>query len=306
MSRRIGQVIADRYVLAELIGRGGHSLVYRAIDREDGQNVAIKVLQDDFASSEEYSVRMVREHRVMTLLAGTAAVRVRGLATSPDGAVCLVMELLKGKDLDDVLLAIEAEGRRFSVKTMVELLAPIVETLERAHEQDIIHRDLKPGNISVLDPDVGGGVRLIDFGLAKIKQAKPLTREGMIIGSPSYIAPEVWRGDGTPRDHRVDIYSFGAIVFRLLAGRVPFDAPTIREKVKLATSAPRPSLAALRPELPGEVDEWVEQVLALEPEQRFRKIRAAWRSLLDALAIEDEPVPSSERRTSAADGFGEH
>jgi len=293
MSRRIGQVIADRYVLAELIGRGGHSLVYRAIDREGGPNVAIKVLQDDFASSEEYSVRMVREHKVMTLLAGTAAVKVRGLATSPDGAVCLVMELLKGKDLDDVIAKIEEEGRRMSVSMVIELLEPIVDTLERAHEQDIIHRDLKPGNIYVLDAAVGGGVRLIDFGLAKIKQAKTLTREGMIIGSPSYIAPEVWRADATPRDHRVDIYSFGTIVFRALAGRVPFDAPTIREKVKLATTAPRPSLHEFRPELPTAVDSWVEQVLALEPDQRFRKIRAAWTALLDALDLRDDLVASA-------------
>ena len=110
MSRRIGQVVSDRYVLAELIGKGGHTEVYRALDRQGGPNVAVKVLQDEFAGNEEYSVRLVREHRVMTLLVGSSAVHVRGLATSPDGAVCLVMELLKGRDLDDVLVETEAAG----------------------------------------------------------------------------------------------------------------------------------------------------------------------------------------------------
>lgn len=292
MPRRIGQVVSDRYVLAELIGKGGHSVVYRALDRQGGVNVAVKILQDEFAGSEEYSVRMVREHRIMTKLVGTAAVHVRGLATCPDGAVCLVMELLKGKDLDDVIAAIEAEGRRMSPRQLVALLGPIVDTLERAHDEHIIHRDIKPGNIYVLDAEHGGGVRLIDFGLAKMKGQKPLTREGMIIGSPSYIAPEVWKGEPALLDHRIDIYSLGAIVFRALGGRVPFDAPSMREKVKLVSTAARPSLHELCHDLPVEVDAWVEQVLAIDPDRRFFRIRAAWNALLDSLEL-DARAPSA-------------
>lgn len=295
MPRRIGQVVSDRYVLAELIGKGGHSVVYRALDRQGGPNVAVKVLQDELAGNEEYSVRLVREHRVMTLLAGTAAVRVRGLATSPDGAVCLVMELLTGNDLDDVLAEIEADGRRMGVRQLLDLLAPIVETLEKAHTLGIIHRDIKPGNIYVQSAEHPVEVRLIDFGLAKIDGARPLTRDGMIMGSPSYIAPEVWKGDSSILDRRMDIYSFGAIVFRALGGRVPFDSPNIRDKVKLITTAPRPSLCELREELPPGVDGWVEQVLAIEPERRFRRIRAAWNALLDTLDF---------RETGEHDGDG--
>ncbi|MFO0571765.1 MAG: serine/threonine-protein kinase [Polyangiaceae bacterium] len=283
MPSRIGQVVSDRYVLAEMVGKGGHSVVYRALDRQGGPNVAVKLLQDEFAASEEYAVRLVREHRVMNLLQGTAAVHVRGLATSPDGAVCLVMELLRGSDLDDVLAKMEREGSRMTTSRLVELLDPVVATLEKAHELGVIHRDLKPGNIYVLDSERHDDVRLIDFGLAKIKNARPLTRDGMIMGSPSYIAPEVWKGDSSILDHRMDIYSFGAIVFRALGGRVPFDAPNIRDKVKLITSAPRPSLHALRDELPPAMDAWVEQVLAIDPDSRFRRIRAAWNALLDTL-----------------------
>ncbi len=182
--------------------------------------------------------------------------------------------------------SIEAEGRRVSVKKLAELLTPIVVTLERAHEQDIIHRDLKPGNIYVLDSDKVADVRLIDFGLAKLKSAKPLTREGTIMGSPSYIAPEVWKGDPSILDERMDIYSFGAIVFRALSGRVPFDAPSIREKVRLITTAPRPSLEQLCPALGAGVDAWVGQVLAIDPDRRFRRIRAAWNALCDTLGLD--------------------
>ena len=283
MPRRIGQVVSDRYVLAELIGKGGHSVVYRALDRQGGPNVAVKVLQDEFAANEEYSVRLVREHRVMTLLVGTAAVRVRGLATSPDGAVCVVMELLRGQDLDDLLADLERGRRRISISRLLEVLAPVVDTLERAHELGVIHRDIKPGNIYVLDSEGPADVRLIDFGLAKIAGARPLTRDGMIMGSPSYIAPEVWKGDSSILDSRMDIYSLGAIVFRALAGRVPFDAPSIRDKVDQITTAPRPSLWELRDELPPAIDGWVQQVLAVEPDHRFRKVRGAYHALLDCL-----------------------
>jgi serine/threonine protein kinase len=288
MSSRIGQVISERYVLCEVIGTGGHSDVYRATDRNGGPDVAVKILKEGFAGSEEYSARLVREHSVLKMLEGTAALQVHGIDTSPDGASCLITELLSGKDLDDALLEIEAQGRHLSPKRMVELLSPIVSTLERAHDQDIIHRDLKPGNIYILDfdSDPQGGVRLIDFGLAKIKGAQPLTRDAMIMGSPSYIAPEVWKGDPKLRDERMDIYSFGAIVFRALSGRVPFETESMREKVKLATTAPRPSLRALRADLPESVDAWVGQVLAIDPDQRFRRIRAAWNALCDTLGLD--------------------
>jgi serine/threonine-protein kinase len=283
MSNPIGQLVGERWRLESLIGRGGHSVIYRARDVRGGPDVAVKVLLENVAGDPEYTVRMVREQRAMAALEGTAAVRVFGLTATPDGALCLVMELLAGKDLDDLLAAIEATGSRMSVEELVRIVTPIVETLEKAHAAEIVHRDLKPGNIFVIDDARGGGVRLLDFGLAKIKRSQPLTREGVIIGSPSYIAPEVWTGDVRVLDHRVDIYSLGAIVFRALAGRVPFDAPTIRAKLELTTSAERPSLHRERPDLPPDVDEWVRQVLAIDPDQRFHRVRGMWNALLASL-----------------------
>jgi serine/threonine-protein kinase len=283
MSNPIGQLVGERWRLESLIGRGGHSMIYRARDVRGGPDVAVKVLLENVAGDPEYTVRMVREQRAMAALEGSAAVRVFGLTATPDGALCLVMELLAGKDLDDVLAAIEARGERMSVDQLVRVISPIVDTLERAHSADIVHRDLKPGNIFVIDEARGGGVRLLDFGLAKINRSQPLTREGVIIGSPSYIAPEVWTGDVRVLDHRVDVYSLGAIVFRALAGRVPFDAPTIRGKLELTTSAERPSLHALRPDLARDIDEWVRQVLAIDPEQRFHRVRGMWNALLGCI-----------------------
>lgn len=278
-----GEVVAGRYELEDVIGRGGHSVVYRAYDRVADRHVAVKMLHDSVAGDPEFTVRMVREQRATQALMGTAAVRVLGMRTSERGAMCLIMELLEGLDLDDYLPKLEAQGDSMGVADLLGVLSPIVDTLEAAHDAGIVHRDLKPGNIYMIDPRRGGGVRLLDFGLAKLKFATPLTRRGMIIGSPSYIAPEVWRGEPSRLDHRVDIYSLGAVVFRALGGRVPFPGKTVREKLELATMAPRPSLRELRPELPADIDKWVRQVLAVDPAKRFWRIRAMWSALLDAL-----------------------
>jgi eukaryotic-like serine/threonine-protein kinase len=285
MRNPIGELVGERWRLESVIGRGGHSVIYRARDLRGGPDVAVKILQEKVAGDPEYGARLARERGAMEALSGTAAVAVHALTATPDGAPCLVMELLHGTDLDDLLSEIEARGGRMSVEALVSIIEPVVLTLEAAHRAGIVHRDLKPGNIYVLDRAHGGGVRLLDFGLAKLMRAEPLTREGMIIGSPSYIAPEVWTGDARTLDHRVDIYSLGAIVFRALAGRVPFDAPSIRAKLEAATTSARPSLTALRPELPRDLDAWVEQALAIRPEQRFQRVRGMYDALLDCVAL---------------------
>ena len=127
---------------------------------------------------------------------------------------------------------------------------------------------------------------MLDFGLAKVLSASPLTMEGMIAGSPSYIAPEVWRGNPRILDHRIDVYSLGAIVFRALSGSVPFDAPDIIGKFRLATSGTRPSLCALRPDLPEDIDPWVVQALAIDPNMRFQRVHGMWVALKAVLGME--------------------
>jgi serine/threonine protein kinase len=269
-------LIGDRYELAAVIGKGGHGIVYRAVDRQTGSNVAIKFLHDAFAVDPQYNIRMLREAQVMAALAGTSAIRIHGLHTTSEGALYLVMEYLVGGDLDDYLDRREAAGEKLSIEDLFDLLDPIVDTLEAAHARGIVHRDLKPGNIFVLQE---GGVRLLDFGLAKVLAASPLTHDGMVAGSPSYIAPEVWRGNPRALDHRIDVYSLGAIAFRALANKVPFAGTSLIEKFQLATAGERPSLWQERPDLPREIDEWVAQALAIDPERRFHKVRGMWNAL---------------------------
>lgn len=119
----------------------------------------------------------------------------------------------------------------------------------------------------------------MDFGLAKLLGANSLTAAGMVAGTPSYIAPESWRGDPRMLDHRIDVYSLGVIVFRCLSGRVPYPTKSMLELCQWAQSGERPSLRALRKSMPGAIDAWVQKSLAIKPEERFQSVAELWQGL---------------------------
>lgn len=272
---RIGEVIAGRYRLVAELDRGGQGVVYRAVDQRDGDEVAIKVLSGANAQDVEWRERMMREAHALTVLTGTSAVRIFHQAWTDDGAFCLITELLRGMDFEDHLVKLASDGQKLTPLELSLLLEPVVKTLEAAHAAGILHRDVKPRNIYVLEQ---GGVRLLDFGFAKFTRMRTVTQAGMVAGSPSYIAPEIWRGS-VHFDHRIDVYSLGAVAFRALAGTTPFNAGSMKEVLTQVTSAERPSLFALRPDLDPAVDDWVQLALAIEPEQRFERVRAMWNAL---------------------------
>jgi serine/threonine-protein kinase len=272
-----GYVLDDRYVIEALVGKGGHGKVYRALDRDLSCPVAIKVLYGDVAAEREFRVRMQREARAMGQLSGTSAVQIMAFNKTSWGALYLVMEYLEGTDLAEHCHQIELSGRRLTLDEVAEILEPIASTLQAAHERGIIHRDVKGGNVFVLSSKARGRSRLLDFGLAKDISLDPLTRTGMIAGSPAYIAPEAWNGRPKPVDHRVDVYSFGVLLFRVLAGRLPFDSSVpIDELLVAVTRGERPSLHALRPDLPPSIDAWVARALAIDREERFFSVQALW------------------------------
>jgi len=333
VSDEFGERIGDRYEVIAELARGGSSIVYRGFDHDAGQPVAIKVLRDSYAGREDFGVRMVREFRAMRLLRGTSAVTAHALAVSKAGALCLIMELLEGLDLDDYMARVELSQQQMEAQHVVELLDPVVATLERGHELGIIHRDLKPGNIFVVGAgraegsgaycfapvqaqQAGGAavaralvrsepaatqqgqalrhsVRLLDYGFCRALDTRSITPDGTVLGSPSYIPPEVWRGKASQTDPAGDVYSLGAIVFRLLSGQVPFEAGTLRERLQLVCDGERPSLHALRPDLPLAIDEWVRQVLAISPAHRFRRVSAMWSAFQHAVGLPSAPAIST-------------
>ena len=279
-----GEIINKRYRILDKLGAGAHGIVYRARDLETRDEVALKFLGEGKSLDPEYSRRIEREAVAMARLRGTSAVYVHGLNVAEDGTLYLVMEMLAGKDLEAYLGEAERVGGKLKKSKLLEILRPVVDTLEAAHKQGIVHRDLKPSNVFIVDAERGGGVRLLDFGLAKMMDASALTADGMVAGTPSYISPEGWKGNPRLLDHRIDVYALGILVFRALSGRTPTPKGNVLDVCAWAMTGARPSLHELRPSLPRSIDMWVEKALAIEPNDRFQTVRALWTALEGLLA----------------------
>lgn len=281
-TQRSGQVANQRYERLGVLGRGGQGIVYRAHDRWMQRPVAIKVLSSKAARDPHTAERLIREQQALSALRGTAAVEVLDIYRGEQGELCLVMELLTGMDLDEHLYRLEEQRERLALPKLAEIFAPIVDTLEVAHAAGILHRDLKPANVFLLE---SGGTRLLDFGMARLRKAAPLTAAGTVMGSPSFMAPEAWRGQPGLVDQRADVYSLGVILFRVLTGELPFAGESLRDKFVGSTTGERPKLSTRRPDLPRAADEWVETALAIERDERFQNVRALWNAFLSALDI---------------------
>ncbi len=290
---RIGEVIGGRYRLDHLLGKGGQGHVFAATDLRDGEQVAVKTLSGPKAEEPEWRERMAREARAMVRLVGTSAVRVLDQKWSDRGELCLILERLHGRDFEDYLAELEGRQKQLALGELVDLLTPVALTLESAHAAGILHRDIKPSNIFITKT---GEVRLLDFGFAKFVSLRGLTRVGHVAGSPSYIAPEAWGGQPDRLDARVDVYGLAAVVFRALAARPPFQAAKVYDLYRMVTEAKRPSLRQFRPDLPPDIDDWVEQSLAIDPNHRFSQIRALWNALSGIVARATVPPESETTR----------
>ena len=284
---RLGEMVGGRYLLRGILGQGGQSVIYRARDEVDGDDVAVKISR---LGDRDGVDRLYREAHALLSLDGTAALRVLHQTQTADGAACLVTELLRGEDLNEHLRRLESTGRKMLLPEIVETFEPIVKTLEAAHERGIVHRDIKPENIFVIDPEYGGGVRLLDFGFTRFVHARPMTEPGLVAGSPMFLAPEAWAG-ASDIDHRADVYALGVVLFRVLAGHVPFTG-RIHELLKIVRTAARPSLHEVRPDLPKVIDGWVKLALAIKREDRFQNASALWSALLTCFERASAPPPA--------------
>ena len=288
-------VLAQRYELQRLVARGGCGLVYRALDRRSGRTVAIKMLSAPARQDAHFVERLLREQQAMQALAGTHAVAAIDLCRTETGAVCLVMEWLDGIDMEQRLSDLEARGERMARQELLAILHPLLETLEKAHELGIVHRDIKPANIFLLS--TAGGVRLLDFGFSRLKSSATLTAADTVMGSPSYIAPEAWKEGSKAMGRQADLYSMGVIVFRALTGQLPFEGKSLVETMRLVTAPARPSLCALRSDLPPVMDEWGKRALALDPRERFAfasHFEDALAAALDGLPLPEHTLPSAQ------------
>ena len=271
----VGELIAGRYEVQELVGTGGMSSVYRAHDRLLERDVAIKVLHEQFTADGEYVERFRREARAVAQLSHPNIVTVidRG---EQDDRQFIVFEYVDGENLKAL---IDREGP-LSEREAIELALQVGRALGFAHEEGLVHRDVKPQNVLLND---GRQAKVTDFGIARSLDVHGgLTQTGTVMGTSDYIAPEQARGSRV--DAQSDIYSLGTVLYELLSGEVPFSGDNFVAVAMQHINQPPPSVRERRPELSPCVDEVVRRAMAKEPHDRFRSMAELCAALNDCLA----------------------
>ena len=286
--------VADRYVIEELIATGGMATVWRATDEVLARTVALKCLRDDLAGDSDFLERFRREAVSAARMTHPNIVSVYD--TGVDGDVCyIVMEHLDGRPLSRIM----EEEAPLQPDRAVQLILPVLNALEFAHEQGTIHRDLKPANILV---GSDGRVKVTDFGIAKAAfTGRDLTTTGAVLGTVRYISPE--QVQGAPIDTRSDLYSVGLVLYELLTGRPAFEAPgEVATAMMRLTTDPIPP-RDLRPEIPRDVEAAVLKAMARSPEDRFRTA-GGMRAALERHAAAGPPTPARGMPTVAVPRVG--
>jgi serine/threonine-protein kinase len=267
IEQRIGQVIG-RWTLESFLGSGATATVYRA-SAPDGQRAAVKLLLPELAAQGEMRSRFGREARVVASLDHPAIVRLLDHDVQAASNAYIAFEYLEGETL-----ASRVERERLPVREVISIAEQVLDALSVAHAAGVIHRDLKPSNVFLLR---AGGVKVLDFGVARVTaeiRTSIGTRLGMAIGTTAYMAPEQALGKHDSIDGRSDLFSLGAMLFRLLSGEPVHPAKTATEALEQTASMPARSLGAVAPELPDELIAIVDLSLAFAQSARYQDARA--------------------------------
>lgn len=292
-SHYIGKTIENRYLVEEVIGRGGMGCVYRVEQVHLKKPLALKMLHENLLSRRSQVSRFLREARAISRLESPHTVRLYDFGRYGE-IFYLVMELLEGRELD---LILDEEGP-LPTERAVRLLVQVCDSLAEAHAAGVVHRDLKPENIMVVPGPEGEVAKVLDFGLAKVHDAEDLqtiqSGKGMF-GTPYYMAPEQIRA--LKVDARTDLYALGAMAFRLLTGSYAYEADTTFDILKRHLSDPVPSMRVRAPERPlsRALDRVVMRCLAKDPADRFSTAREVKEALLAALEQDAEPPGEPDR-----------
>ena len=247
----------NRYKLDELLGRGGMGEVYRAFDRLLSRSLAYKVLSNRLAQDPVARDLLLQEARSAAGLNHPNIITVYDLGIE-NGRAFICMELVEGESYAKIL----KRNKRLSLAEIMHLVVSVCQGLDHAHHRGIVHRDLKPSNILLTKEH---RVKILDFGLAQPIQPDDGDASGSSSGTPKYIAPEQARGEAT--DARTDLYSFGATLFELTAGRAPFIEGNLLQH---HIHTPPPRLKSVAPDVPDELDELVMHCLQKDPAKRFQ------------------------------------
>lgn len=288
-----GETVGGRFVVERKVGTGAMGSVYRALDQVSGHPVAMKIL----LGPGEHAERFARETSAIAKIDHPAAVKYVAHGVLPTGEPWLAMQWIEGVTLHKRL-----QRGKLGVRETLALARRIAAALGAAHAKNLVHRDVKPGNVMLPDGVIEQAI-LVDFGLARHAAATEVTRTGMFVGTPGYIAPEQARGDkdlGPP----ADVFSLGAMIFKCITGRAPFPGDDLVSVLAKILFEPAPRVSDFVPEVPDALDDLVARMLAKSPADRPADGGAVDRELA-AIVVTDEPVHPRRSSLPAAMTPGE-
>ena len=297
-------LVANKYRLTRLIGRGGMGSVWEGIHVTLGNRVAVKFIESDYAESDEARTRFENEARAAAKLQSKHVVQVFDYGVMPDGRPFIVMEYLAGESLDARL---EKVGRLDAEET-TRIITQVSRALAKAHAAGIVHRDLKPENVFLVrdDDEASDLAKVVDFGIAKFTDmsmgVSSSTRTGSVLGTPYYMSPEQARGLRTV-DYRSDLWSLAVITFRCFTGRYPFEGEAIGDLLVKICTAPLPTPSQIAPVPPG-FDAWFERAMQRDPALRFSSANEFAEQLAICCGIKGvrPPQPSTSREVPNYEG----
>jgi serine/threonine protein kinase/tetratricopeptide (TPR) repeat protein len=286
-----GTTFANRYQIIEELGKGGMGRVYRVLDKELEEEVALKLIKPEIAKDKKTVERFKNELKIARKISHRNVGRMYELMDE-SGMHFITMEYVSGQDLRGL---IKQTGQLTTGKA-IAIAKEICEGLGEAHRQGVIHRDLKPSNVII---DKNGNARILDFGIARSLEAKGLTGAGVMIGTPEYMSPE--QVEGKDVDQRSDIYSLGVILYELVTGRVPFEGDTpftigVKHKSEMPASPKE-----INPQIPDDLNNVILKCLEKDKAKRYQsagEVCSELKNIEEGIPLAERIVPEKKSITS--------
>ncbi len=293
----IAQQLAGTYRVDAPLGRGGMGKLYKATHMRLESKVAIKVLHERLSRHELAIDRFQREAEALARITSPYVCRVLDSVQSEEGLPCLVLELLDGEDMSDRVV----KKGPLSAEELLEVCAQLAEGLAAVHAAGIIHRDLKPSNV-FLSKD--GRARVLDFGVAHVEGESTLTKDGTVVGTPAYMAPEQVLG-ARQVDLRADLYGLGAVLYFAATGTAPYDENSATKVLAEVLKSPPPPPSERNPEILPALESFIMRAMSRDPRARFdsaTEMGEAARKLRDEIVGQRPHAELSPLKAGAALG----